>query len=343
MQYGQIGGIFNLAVLLRDAIFSNQTADLFKQSFEPKALATIFLDEISHKLCPNLHQFVVFSSVSCGRGNGGQTNYGMANSVMERVIENRIAHGLPGKAIQWGAVGEVGLVAEMVEGKIDLEIGGTLQQRIGSCLNVLDDLITSPDAVVASMVVAEKKTGSAGLSALQFVLNIMSIRDIKSVSMSSTLADLGMDSLMSVEIKQVFEHDYDIVLNLNDLRSLTLLKIDEYSSVYGKNAKTNADGEKDVSSSTMKDYMTQLYGGLSIDMNTNIIFDQINGINEGDVAIIIPGIDGCSGEVWKNIGNKLKCPAYVLQFHLNKTMSTIDDIVQYGFKVLYIISANFLN
>lgn len=51
--------------------------------------------------------FVVFSSVSCGRGNAGQTNYGMANSIMERICEKRKADGFPALAIQWGAIGEV--------------------------------------------------------------------------------------------------------------------------------------------------------------------------------------------------------------------------------------------
>lgn len=58
-------------------------------------------DEFSRKLAPHLKHFVVFSSVSCGRGNAGQTNYGFANSVMERVIEKRHRDGLPGKAVQW--------------------------------------------------------------------------------------------------------------------------------------------------------------------------------------------------------------------------------------------------
>lgn len=49
----------------------------------------------------------MFSSVSCGRGNGGQTNYGMANSVMERICEQRRNDGLPAVAIQWGVIGDV--------------------------------------------------------------------------------------------------------------------------------------------------------------------------------------------------------------------------------------------
>lgn len=53
---------------------------------------------------------MVFSSVSCGRGNAGQTNYGMANSIMERICEARLKDGYPAKAIEWGAVGEVNLI-----------------------------------------------------------------------------------------------------------------------------------------------------------------------------------------------------------------------------------------
>uniref|UniRef100_A0A834UD05 oleoyl-[acyl-carrier-protein] hydrolase n=1 Tax=Vespula pensylvanica TaxID=30213 RepID=A0A834UD05_VESPE len=37
----------------------------------------------------------------------------MANSIMERICEKRVEEGLPGLAIQWGAIGDVGLVAEM--------------------------------------------------------------------------------------------------------------------------------------------------------------------------------------------------------------------------------------
>lgn len=51
--------------------------------------------------------FVVFSSVTSGRGNAGQTNYGMGNSIMERICEQRRKDGYHGLAIEWGAVGEV--------------------------------------------------------------------------------------------------------------------------------------------------------------------------------------------------------------------------------------------
>lgn len=68
--------------------------------------STGFSDEVSlscsaprvtRKKCPDLDYFVVFSSVSCGRGNAGQSNYGFANSTMERICEQRHNDGLPGK------------------------------------------------------------------------------------------------------------------------------------------------------------------------------------------------------------------------------------------------------
>lgn len=190
--YGQVGGIFNLAVQLQDNIFENQTSEKFVESFAPKVQATRFLDELSRKLCKQLQYFIVFSSASCGRGNPGQSNYGMANSVMERVIEKRVRDNVAGisKAIQWGAVGEVGLVAQMAGDKIDFEVAGTIQQRISACLNVLDNLLNSKESVVSSMVVAQKHATSK-MNLIQSVLHIMGIRDIKSVSKNATLAELG--------------------------------------------------------------------------------------------------------------------------------------------------------
>jgi len=112
-----------LLQVLRDKLLENQTEADFTASAGPKALATHHLDVLSRQMCPHLRHFVVFSSVSCGRGNAGQTNYGMNNSIMERICEARVRDGLPGLAVQWGAVGDVGLVAEMHENQTDVQIG----------------------------------------------------------------------------------------------------------------------------------------------------------------------------------------------------------------------------
>lgn len=51
---GHVDAIFNLAVILKDSIFQNQTPESFKTSFGPKALATMHLDKLSQKYCPGL-------------------------------------------------------------------------------------------------------------------------------------------------------------------------------------------------------------------------------------------------------------------------------------------------
>lgn len=44
---------------------------------------------------------------------------------------------------------------------------------------------------------------------------------------SSTLAELGMDSLMGAEIKQTLERSFDLVLNVGEIRNLTMGKLVE--------------------------------------------------------------------------------------------------------------------
>ena len=59
----------------------------------------MYLDRVTRELCKeSLEWFVVFSSVSCGRGNAGQANYGLANSFMERICEQRKEDGFPGRS-----------------------------------------------------------------------------------------------------------------------------------------------------------------------------------------------------------------------------------------------------
>ena len=93
---------------------------------------------------------------------------------MERICEKRVAEGLPGLAVQWGAIGDVGLVADMQEDNKELVIGGTLQQRISSCLQELDGFLNQESPIVSSMVVAEKRAGSgSNTNIVDTVLNIM--------------------------------------------------------------------------------------------------------------------------------------------------------------------------
>lgn len=108
---------------MNDAIFENQTEELFADTAGPKVVATKLLDRLSRTMCPELEQFVVFSSISCSYGNPGQTNYATANSAMERICESRKAENLPATAVEWGAIGDVGVIADKTLDNADLIVG----------------------------------------------------------------------------------------------------------------------------------------------------------------------------------------------------------------------------
>lgn len=72
---GPVGGVFNLAMVLRDAMIQDQTPESYAECCAPKVLGTENLDQVTRKACPDLEYFLVFSSTSCGKGNMGQTNY----------------------------------------------------------------------------------------------------------------------------------------------------------------------------------------------------------------------------------------------------------------------------
>lgn len=62
----------------------------------------------------------------------------------------------------------------MMEDDVEIEIGGTLQQRISNCLQVLDNLLRQSDAaIVSSMVVAEKKLLTSADNVVDAILNIL--------------------------------------------------------------------------------------------------------------------------------------------------------------------------
>lgn len=81
--------------LLHDSYILDLTVADFQLTFNPKAASTLNLDAASRKLCPQLEHFFTWSSGTSGHGTAGQSNYGYANSVLERISEARQAAGYP--------------------------------------------------------------------------------------------------------------------------------------------------------------------------------------------------------------------------------------------------------
>lgn len=53
------------------------------------------------------------------------------------------------------------------------------------------------------------------------------VKDVNAINQDQTLGDLGLDSLMSVEVKQTLERDYDLALPIKEIRLLTFTVLDK--------------------------------------------------------------------------------------------------------------------
>ena len=79
-----------------EALNENDFSDVMAAKYPPLK----YLDAVTREICGDtLKYFVAFSSIASGRGNLGQSNYGWANSAMERLCQERRNDDLPGKII----------------------------------------------------------------------------------------------------------------------------------------------------------------------------------------------------------------------------------------------------
>ncbi|EZA57700.1 Fatty acid synthase [Ooceraea biroi] len=322
-----VDAIFNLIASLRDNILKNQTAESFEQSFKEKAWSTKRMDELSRKLCPQLRHFVAFSSLFCSRGNPGQTNYNMANSVMERICEERVADGLPGLAIEFGTIDEVGIVNNMQASNKELIINGVQQQRISSCLEKLEEFLLQDQTVVSSMVVAKKDTSTcATMLYTLFSLSFAAVRDIQTVSQHTSLAELGMDSIMSVEIKQSLERDFDMFLTARDIRNLTFAKLAEMRSKDVEETQEQGKGQEtevfDMHLLIRKVNDENITPEVCMELPTRKDSRKVD-------VFLLPGIEGC-GHIFNALAPKIRPRVTCLQYGANNIKSTLTSIPEYA-------------
>lgn len=80
-------------------------------------------------------------------------------------------------------------------GSNDTVIGGTLPQRMSSCLAVLDRFLSQAHPVMSSYVLASKKKTKgdkgSGSDLVGAVVHILGIKDVSTINPDTTLADLG--------------------------------------------------------------------------------------------------------------------------------------------------------
>ncbi|MEH1788072.1 MAG: type I polyketide synthase [Nostoc sp.] len=103
-------GIIHAAGVLDDGVLTQLDWQRFEQVMAPKVQGAWNL----HTLTQNqpLDFFVLFSSAAALVGSAGQANYVAANAFLDALAFYRRSQGLPAMSVNWGAWGEVGMLAK---------------------------------------------------------------------------------------------------------------------------------------------------------------------------------------------------------------------------------------
>ncbi|WP_034992390.1 type I polyketide synthase [Beijerinckia mobilis] len=103
-----LAGVFHEAMVLDDAVIHNLDRDRMERVLRPKITGAELLDQATRKL--KLDYFILFSSATTVIGNPGQAAYVAANAFLEGMARRRRRAGLPGLAVAWGAIEDVGVL-----------------------------------------------------------------------------------------------------------------------------------------------------------------------------------------------------------------------------------------
>lgn len=182
---------------------------------------------------------ILYSSVTTALGNPGQANYVAANAAVEAIARARKADGLPAMAVAWGPIKDTGAlqrnaaVAEHLERYL-----GRPAMAPQAALNLLDGLWASGEAVPIVLDIDWRSLGGHSLSPARFAkvapardqdgggdfialiadLDEADARDVvaemiaekvaevlgmtpDAIDLARPVADLGLDSLMGMELK----------------------------------------------------------------------------------------------------------------------------------------------
>ena len=231
-------GIIHGAGILDDGMISGQTVERLQQVMGPKAAGAWHLHEATAHL--PLDHFVIYSSVSAIFGNSGQVAYAAANAMADVLISHRRAQGLAGLSINWGAVAEIGMAARdqsVLDYFETMGLAAMAPEKVSEALKrglasshhqlIVADLDIDRFVKAASRKAAapfydylREEVGEDGTDFLDSLAGlepeardaalVESVRDVvaatvkmsaSDIDLATPLANLGIDSLMTVELQ----------------------------------------------------------------------------------------------------------------------------------------------
>jgi acyl transferase domain-containing protein/acyl carrier protein len=156
-----VRGIVHSAAVLDDAVLAQMDSARLGRVMGPKARGAWNLHQATASEGAELDFFVCFSSISSLIGNAGQGNYAAGNGFLDALARYRQARGLPGLTINWGALGEVGMVARDAGVEQHLQRLGIAPVPLGSALRELSRALCGRRAQLGLMDVDWQQFASA--------------------------------------------------------------------------------------------------------------------------------------------------------------------------------------
>jgi acyl transferase domain-containing protein/thioesterase domain-containing protein/acyl carrier protein len=249
-------GIFHAAMVLDDGLLLQLTPERFTRVMSPKVTGAWNLHVASAKL--RLDLFVMFSSVAALIGTRGQANYVAANCFLDALAHHRRALGLPALSVNWGALGEVGILARNPRMAEHLsahgvyaiapahatEMLGRLLQRNISQIGFMHidwqnalDAESSPrfsEVLVASqqgnannsgtlraLILSTPSAGRLALAVTHVSRTVASLlrAEVEKLDPTRPLKEIGLDSLMAFELLNRLEAQFGISLSTSMISS----------------------------------------------------------------------------------------------------------------------------
>ncbi|MDB4966358.1 MAG: polyketide synthase, partial [Myxococcales bacterium] len=201
--------VIHAAGVLDDSVVTALTSDQIDRVFAPKLDAALHLHELTR--AHDLSAFVLFSSVAGVLGGPGQANYAAANSFLDALAHQRRAEGLPATSIAWGYWS--------VPTSMTAHLGDADRARIARAgieglstaegLALFDAALGGTPLVVAARFkrpVARRAVVRRGQLSEADVLALVraeaaAVLGAEAVDAERPLRELGLDSLMAVELR----------------------------------------------------------------------------------------------------------------------------------------------
>ncbi|TQV65811.1 SDR family NAD(P)-dependent oxidoreductase [Exilibacterium tricleocarpae] len=248
-KHGSISGVVHAAGILTDGLIANAKWDDFEQPFTAKCRGAINLIHALKGV--NLRFFISYSSISSLVGTPGQANYAMANGFLNMLACTQGYDSLHLKSINWGPWENKGMARKEGVLENFRDRFGVLPVDVDYAFNVLNHVAGSEsgsvfiaarfderfkadknlvprmfegvfnkyeDNVVATGV-SEPNSGPSidnerqlSQAIKRIVTEVMKLDSTFPLSESQTLQELGMDSVMALELQRKIAASLDIRL-----------------------------------------------------------------------------------------------------------------------------------